>query len=68
MSPTDVIGEEVSWETFGSVAERCVVVRVATEDEQGAAEQRRRVHVPRIAALSQDEPGSRVWQVRQGQE
>lgn len=38
-SLTDVIGHEVGGETLGAVAERRVVVRVAAEDEQGAAEQ-----------------------------
>lgn len=39
VSPTDVVGKEVRRETLGSVAERCVVVRVAAEDEQGATEE-----------------------------
>lgn len=38
-SLTDVVGHEVGGETLGAVAERRVVVRVAAEDEQGAAEQ-----------------------------
>lgn len=57
MSPTDVIREEVSGETLGPVAERCVIVCVASKEEQRAAEERRRVQVARKSALSQDEPG-----------
>lgn len=39
MNATNVIGKKVSRETLGPVAERCVVVCVATKDEQGAAEE-----------------------------
>lgn len=57
-SLTDVVSHEVGGETLGAVAERCVIVRVAAEDEQGAAEQDGRVEVPRVAALLQDEPAN----------
>lgn len=58
VSPTDVVGEEVGREAFGAVAERRVVVRVATKDEQRAAEEHSGVQVPREAALFQNEPGT----------
>lgn len=60
VSRTDVIGEEVSREAFGAVAERRVVVCVATKDEQRAAEEHSGVQVPREAALFQNEPGRNV--------
>lgn len=64
-SPTDVIGEEIGRETLGPVAERCVIVRVASKDEQGAAEERSWVQVAWKAALSENEPGTCVWRQEQ---
>lgn len=48
---TNVVSHEVSRETLGAVAEGSVIVRVATEDEQGAAEQDGWVEVPWVAAF-----------------
>lgn len=63
MNTTNVIGKKVSRETLGPIAERCVIVCVAPKDEQGAAEEHSWVHVPREAALSQNEPGKQQeWQ------
>lgn len=59
--PTDVVGQEVGGEALGAVAERRVVVRVAAEDEQRPAEEGGRVQVARVAALPQDEPGTKQW-------
>lgn len=64
---TDVVGEEVSREAFGPVAQGCVVVRVASKNEQSAAEEHSWVQVPWKAAFSQNEPGACAWQACQGQ-
>lgn len=52
MNPTNVIGKEVCRETLGPIAEWCVVMCVATKDEQSAAEEYSWVQVPWKATLS----------------
>lgn len=53
---TDIIRQKVSRKAFGSVALGRVVVSITAEDQNRAAQQRRRVEVPGGAALCQYPP------------